>query len=152
MTTIRDVAKRAGVSSMTVSRVINGSGYTSQATRTQVEAAVVELGYVPNALARQLRLKQTKTLALVFSDITNPFFTAVARGVEDAASEHGFSVIYCNTDDSDEAQARQLDALVRKQVDGVILAPAHSSTEPLAFLRRHEIPVVLLDRPLPMPR
>ena len=87
MSTISDVAKRAGVSTMTVSRVVNGTGYTSAETRARVEAAIEELGYVPNALARQLRSKRTKTIALVVSDISNPFFTTIARGVEDVAVE-----------------------------------------------------------------
>src|SRR5664279_6229179 len=93
MTTLNDVAKRAGVSPMTVSRVINNSGYIHKNTRERVEQAIEELGYIPNALARSLRFKQTKTLALVITDITNPYFTTIARGVEDAASEQGFSVI-----------------------------------------------------------
>ena len=84
MTTIREVAKRADVSAMTVSRVLNNSAHISRKARQRVEAAIAELGYVPNALARSLRFKQTNTLALVLTDITNPFFTTVARGVEDA--------------------------------------------------------------------
>jgi len=82
MPTIRDVAKRAGVASMTVSRVINDSGYVSDATRAKVEAAIIELDYVPNMLGPSLRFNQTKTLALVITDITNPFWTTVARGVK----------------------------------------------------------------------
>ena len=78
MSTIRDVAERAGVSTMTVSRVINNSGYISQDAREHVEAAVAEIDYVPNTLARSLRFKQTKTLALILTDITNPFFTTLA--------------------------------------------------------------------------
>ena len=87
MPTVLDVAKRAGVAPITVSRVINNSGYISQKTRERVEAAVEELGYIPNTLARGLRSKQTKTLALIVTDITNPFFTLMARGVEDVAGE-----------------------------------------------------------------
>ena len=91
MPNIQDVAKRAGVAPITVSRVINNSGYVSQETRERVEAAILELGYVPNILARGLRSKRTHTLALVVTDITNPFFTVIARGVEDTASEAGFT-------------------------------------------------------------
>jgi len=94
MATIHDVAQRAGVSPITVSRVINHSGYASRETRERVEAAVAELGYVPNRLARSLRSKRTHTLALVITDITNPFFTTVARGVEDTASDAGYTVIF----------------------------------------------------------
>ena len=121
MSTIRDVAKRAGVSTMTVSRVINHTGYTSRETQQRVEKAIVELGYVPNTLARSLRFKQTKTLALVLTDITNPFFTTLARGVEDAASDKGFNVIFCNTDESEIEQEKYLTMLVQKRVDGVLL-------------------------------
>ncbi len=123
MSTISDVARRAGVSSMTVSRVINGTGYTSAEARARVEAAIEELGYVPNALARQLRSKRTKTIALVVSDISNPFFTTIARGVEDVAMAHGFSVMYCNTDESEAEEEQYLLMLVERQIDGVLLVP-----------------------------
>ncbi len=146
MSTISDVAKRAGVSAMTVSRAINGTGYTSSETRARVEAAVEELGYVPNALARQLRSKRTKTIALVVSDISNPFFTTIARGVEDVAASHGFSVMYCNTDESATEEERYLRVLIERQVDGVLLVPARSSGESFRLLKRHRLPVVVLDR------
>jgi LacI family transcriptional regulator len=149
MSTIRDVAERAGVSTMTVSRVINNSGYFSREARERVEAAIAELGYVPNTLARSLRFKQTKTIALVLTDITNPFFTTLARGAEDVASEEGFNVIFCNTDESEGEQARELTVLVQKRVDGVLLVPAASSAEPVAFLREQGVPVVVLDRRVP---
>src|SRR5258708_8398010 len=146
MSTIGDVAKRAGVSKMTVSRVVNNSGYFSQDTRERVEQAIAELGYVPNTLARSLRFKQTKTIALVLTDITNPFFTTVARGVEDTASEQGFSVMFCNTDESETEEAEYLNVLLQKQVDGVLLVPANCSSESVAFLRDRGTPVVVLDR------
>ncbi|GIL14046.1 MAG: LacI family transcriptional regulator [Chloroflexota bacterium] len=149
MSTIGDVAKRAGVSAMTVSRVINNSGYISQETRERVEQAIAELGYVPNALARSLRFKRTKTIALILTDITNPFFTTLARGIEDAASEQGFSVIFCNTDESQDEEAEYLSVVVQKQVDGVLLVPASSSSESVTFLRDRGVPCVLLDRRLP---
>ncbi len=131
---------------MTVSRVINNSGYISQETRERVEQAVAELGYVPNALARSLRFKQTKTLALVLTDIANPFFTTIARGVEDTASEHGFSVMFCNTDESQDEEVEYLNVLLQKQVDGVLLVPACSSPESIAMIQDRGVPVVLLDR------
>src|SRR5690606_21472525 len=123
--------------------------YIHKETRARVEQAISELGYVPNALARSLRFKQTHTLALVITDITNPFFTTVARGVEDAASEQGFSVIFCNTDESRDDEAEYLNVLVQKQVDGVLLVPAHSSPDSIAFLREREVPFVVLDRRIP---
>lgn len=149
MSTIRDVARRAAVSTMTVSRVLNRTGYVHPATRERIEAAIAELGYVPNSLARSLRSKQTKTLALVLTDITNPFFTTLARGVEDVASDHGFNVIFCNTDESESKQEEYLTVLVQKQVDGVLLVPARSAPEPIAFLQQHGITVVVVDRRAP---
>ncbi len=146
MSTINDVARRAGVSAMTVSRVINNSGYVGAATRRRVEHAIAELRYVPNALARQLRSKRTKILALIVSDITNPFFTTIARGVEDVAAPRGFSVMFCNTDESAAEEARYLRALIERQVDGILLVPTGRSRAPFRTLRGHGVPVVVLDR------
>ena len=135
MSTISDVARLAGVSTMTVSRVINNSGYISQETRERVEKAIGELGYVPNALARYLRFKQTKTIALILTDITNPFFTTIARGVEDVAHKQGFSVVFCNTDESADEETGYLNVLLQKQVDGVLLVPAAMSSDAIPLLR-----------------
>lgn len=146
MTTISDVAKRAGVSAMTVSRVVNNSGPIGADTRRRVEDAIEELGYVPNALGRQLRSKRTKMLGLVLSDITNPYFTTIARGVEDAAHAAGFSVVFCNTDESEADEEQYIRTLVERQVDGILLVPASSSTSTLPLLARRRIPVVILDR------
>jgi LacI family transcriptional regulator len=146
MSTISDVAKRAGVSAMTVSRVVNGTGYASAETRARVEAAIDELGYVPNALARQLRSKRTHTIALVVADISNPFFTTIARGVEDFFVGHGFSVMFCNTDEDEAEEEQYLLMLIERQVDGVLLVPARSSGESLRLLNAHHVPVVVLDR------
>lgn len=146
MSTINDVARRAGVSTMTVSRVINKSGYISHETLERVEKAIAELDYVPNALARSLRFKQTKTIALMLSDITNPFFTTIARGVEDVASANGFSVIYCNTDESREEEAEYLYTLLQKQVDGLLLVPVGNSGDSITYLQERGEPVVVLDR------
>jgi LacI family transcriptional regulator len=152
MTTIRDVARRAGVSTMTVSRVINSSGYSSRETRARVERAVAELGYVPNALARHLRSKRTRTVALVLSDLTNPFFTTIARGVEDVAAAHDFALMFCNTDESESEEIDYLRMLIQRQIDGVLLVPSSNSGASLRLLRSHRIPVVILDRRVPSPR
>jgi LacI family transcriptional regulator len=149
MPTIRDVARLAGVAPITVSRVINNSGYISQETRERVLQAVRQLGYVPNTLARSLRSRQTGMLALVITDVTNPFFTTLARGVEDAASQAGFSVILCNTDENEEKQDRYLHALLQKRVDGVLLVPARLSSQPVQFIRSQNTPVVVADRRIP---
>lgn len=149
MITIRDVARRAGVSTMTVSRVINSSGYASPGTRARVAEAVAELGYVPNAVARHLRSRRTNTIALVLSDITNPFFTTIARGVEDAAAPRGYAVMFANTDESESEEMQYLRMLAQRQIDGVLLVPAGSSSEPYRLMRTQNIPVVVIDRRVP---
>ncbi len=149
MATIHDVAKRAGVAPITVSRVINNSGYFSQDTRARVEAAIAELEYMPNRLASSLRSKRTNTLALVITDITNPFFTTLARGVEDTASDAGYTVVFCNTDESDVKEQKYLQVLLQQQVDGILLVPARSTAASLDVIRKQATPVVILDRRMP---
>jgi LacI family transcriptional regulator len=149
MPTIRDVAKFAGVAPITVSRVVNDSGYVSAETRARVQAAVEELGYVPNMLGPSLRFKQTMTLAMVVTDISNPFWTTVTRGVEDVAQANGYSTILCNTDESEEKQEQYLDMLLRRRIDGILLVPTSSSPDPIRRIQKQGIPVVLLDRRVP---
>lgn len=149
MPTIRDVAKLAGVAPITVSRVINRSSYVNQKTRKLVEAAIEELGYVPNMLGPSLRFKQTMTLAMVITDITNPFWTTVTRGVEDVAQANGYSTILCNTDESEEKQEQYLQMLLRRRIDGILLVPASNSPDPIRLIQRQGIPVVVLDRQIP---
>jgi len=133
---------------MTVSRVINDSGYVSPEARARVQGAIAELGYMPNILARQLRSKRTKTIALVLTDIANPFFTTIARGVEDAARTQGYAVMFCNTDESEAEEIEYVRVLIQRQVDGVLLVPATDSSASLQLLNKHGLPVVVLDRRL----
>jgi len=146
MATIRDVARVAGVSTMTVSRVVNRSGYASADSRKRVEEAIAQLGYVPNAVARHLRSKRTKTIALILSDITNPFFTTIARGVEDAAAPRGYAVMFANTDESESEEIDYIRMLAQRQIDGALLVPAGNRAEPYRLLQSQEIPTVVLDR------
>ena len=146
MVTIRDVAKAAGVSAVTVSRVINGSACVNVKTRERVERAVHELGYLPNIAARSLRSRQTYTFALIVPDITNSFWTTVARGVEDAAQSAGYSIFLCNTDENLTKQENYIKAVLRQRVDGVIIAPFDTNANHLAALRHQETPTVIIDR------
>ena len=109
---------------MTVSRVVNGSGPVSPRLRARVEKALKETGYVPNTVARNLRTKRTDTIGLVMPDITNPFWTTVARGVEDAANSRGYHVIFCNIDENAAKQEEYLTILLQRRIDGVLLVPA----------------------------
>ena len=146
MPTISDVARQAGVSPATVSRVIQGAKNVSPATREKVQRVIENLGYVPSAVAQSLRSKRTRSLALVVSDITNTFWTTVARGVEDVAQRHGYSVLFCNSDENLNKQDQYLDLLISQQVDGVIIAPFDSDARHLDKLRQRSIPTVVIDR------
>ncbi len=144
MPTIREVAKRAGVAPITVSRVINDGHSVSPETRRRVELAIAELDYIPNALGTSLRSKRTQTLALLLSDITNPFWTTVARGVEDTAHARGYHIILCNTDESAAKQDEYLTFLLKKQIDGFLLVP--TSRRSVVTLLKRKTPCVVLDR------
>jgi LacI family transcriptional regulator len=149
MPSIKDVARLAGVAPITVSRVINDSGYVADKTRKKVEDAIEALGYVPNRVARSLRSKQTNTLALVLTDITNPFWTTIARGVEDVASQEGFSVVLCNTDENEAKEHNYVQVLLQKQVDGFLLVPANSTSRSIGLIQKQQVPLVVLDRTVP---
>ena len=146
MTTISDVARRAGVSTVTVSRVINGGSNVKPATRDKVQQAIEEMHYLPNVAARSLRSKRTYTLALLVPDITNSFWTTVARGIEDEAQNGGYSVLLCNTDEDPAKQLRYQDVIISQRVDGVIITPYDSDARNLARLRDRKIPIVVIDR------
>ncbi|MDM5227184.1 LacI family DNA-binding transcriptional regulator [Cytobacillus sp. NJ13] len=147
MTTIYDIAKKANVSPMTVSRVINNKGSISEKTREKVEAVIKELNYIPNSAAQSLNIKKTKLLSLIITDITNPFFTKVARGAADKANQMGYQLILCNTDEDYEKESDYINALISKRVDGVIIAPTgDSSIKNLNKLIKNRIPFTLIDR------
>ncbi|SFU84704.1 substrate-binding domain-containing protein [Alicyclobacillus macrosporangiidus] len=147
MANISDVARLAGVSPMTVSRVINHSGHVKEETRLRVLRAMKELNYVPNDLARSLVRRRTDTLALIVPDITNPFFTTVARGTEDTARKNDFRVVLCNSDEDPAKELEYIRMCVSIRVDGVIIAAAgDGSRKNLELLDSFEIPYVLVDR------
>lgn len=150
MVTIYDVAAKAGVSAMTVSRVINNTGKISEKTRTKVTRVMEELGYVPNQTARSLVLQQTKLLFLLITDIMNPFYTTLARGAEDAAKRSGYRLLFGNSDENLEKEADYVTTILTTRVDGVLVAPAGDPSLPhLNSLRKHNVPFVLLDREVP---
>lgn len=146
MTTLRDVARRAGVSPMTVSRVVNGSGQVSRDLRERVEQALTETGYIPNTVARNLRTRRTDTIALLMPDMTNPFFTALAHGVETSAREVGISLIIANSDEREDEEQRLVQVLLQRQVDGILLIPAGAGAEAIRRCRAHDVPVIIVDR------
>ncbi|HLI88468.1 MAG TPA: LacI family DNA-binding transcriptional regulator [Ktedonobacteraceae bacterium] len=149
-TTIYDVAKLAGVSATTVSKVLNGTGRISKATRLRVESVVAELQYTPSIIASALKKNQTFNIGLLIPDITNPFYGELARTIEDEALHQNYSVLICSTDNAPERERKQLELLIRKHLDGIIVATAERSdnTEPAKLLERG-ISVVFIDRVIP---
>ncbi len=143
---IREVAVRAGVSVGTVSNVLNRPESVSGETRERVNAAIAELGFVRNDSARQLRVGRSRTLGLVVLDVANPFFTDVARGVEEVANRHGLAVILCNTDENPDKEVSHLDLLSEMRVQGVLINPVDQSDGHIGALRERGTPVVMFDR------
>ena len=146
--TLKELAVRARVHPSTISRVANHdpSLRIAQDTRQRIEALLKETEYRPNGVARGLKLRQTFVLAVVIPDITNPFFAALFRGVEDGASPHGYNVLLCNTDGSPERQRSHLQSLQTRRVDGVILASSFLKDPTVRWLRHQHIPYVLVNR------
>ena len=147
---IVDVAEAAQVSAATVSRALNHSSRVDPVLAERVRATAERLGYRPNAVARNLRRQGTQVWALIITDINNPFYTAVARGVEDQASESGFSVLLCNTDEDQSKEDRYLEVAAQERVAGVILAPRASDSD-VSGLLSSKIPLVAVDRQLDQP-
>ncbi len=145
MTTIYDIAKKAGVSPATVSRVLNNKPGLKESTRQKVLQIAKELNYSPNYLARSLKKQRTDTIALIVSDITNPFFTTLARGVEDKASQNGFNVIFCNTDEDIEKEKAYLELMLQRRVDGILIASC-SDGKTFSLFCKKNVPLVLVDR------
>jgi len=145
MTRIKDVAKLAGVSTATVSRVLANHSRVKEGTRRKVIDAVEQLNYRPNLIARSLRAQKSAKIGLVVSDVRNPFFTAISRAVEDAAYEQGYSVLMCNTDENPEKEELYLNVLHDENVAGVIFSPTKQFSARFRSPRSN-IPYVMIDR------
>ena len=133
----------------TVSNVLNRPDIVAGPTRDRVSASIRELGFVRNESARQLRAGRSRTIGLVVLDVANPFFTDLARGVEDEASKAGLAVILCNSDDQERKEKRYLEVLEEHRVQGVLITPVAGSGSRLARLQKRGTPVVLVDRRSP---
>jgi LacI family transcriptional regulator len=148
---IYDVAREARVSVFTVSAVVNQKTHVGKRLRDRVEAAIRKLNYRPNLLARSLAKQKTHTLGMIIPDITNPFFPMVVRGAEDAAQRHGYNLLLCNSDDTQEKEEGALELLLSNRVDGILLTKvvsdiAHSIRQ---MLQDMKVPVVLMMRTVP---
>jgi LacI family transcriptional regulator len=144
--TIYDVAKKVGVSTATVSRAISNSGYVRKDLKEQILQVARAMDYQPNSLARGLVTKESYILGLIMPDISNPFFPALARGIEDVANENGYNVLLCNTDGSSAKETDYINVLRSRQADGVIFTTSQVNPKNAKSLIEAGIPVVLADR------
>lgn len=146
MATMKDVAKLAKVSTSTVSHVLNSTRYVSPEIKKRVLQAMEELHYTPSALARSLKKKETKTLGMLISNSTNPFYAEVIKGVERCCYLRGYNLILCNTENSIERMQASLEMLLQKQVDGLfIMCKDGNSNEFNLFERYEPVPTVVMD-------
>ena len=143
---MKDVAELARVSVSTVSHVMNGTRRVSEETRGDVLAAVEELSYKPNLLAKGLKTRRTYTIGLLIPDIQNSFFTSVVRGVEDVALSCGYHLFLCNTDEDPGREEEYITELAKKRVDGLMVAPSARRGSHFGRLRDEGMPFVFLDR------
>ena len=151
MATIRDVARLAGVSTATVSATLNKTAFVSPGLQERVEHAVSTLGYAPSAVARSLKTGVTKLLGLIIADVMNPFFTELVHVIGESAQAQGYRLILCHSDQDVEKELDFLRVLRAQRVDGIILAPSGTAADyRRADLRHYAIPIVLLDRDVPI--
>jgi LacI family transcriptional regulator len=148
--TIKDVAVKAGVSTTTVSHVVNGTRFVSDELRERVLGAIQDVGYFPNNVARGLRRGDTATIGLMVPDNSNPYFAEIAKNIEDIGFTQGYSVILCNSAGDLDRETAYINTLLSKQVDGVIFIAAHNEPQNLMRLKQMNIPVILVDRDVPL--
>lgn len=142
---LKDIAETLGVSQSTVSRAMSGSGRVSSRTRQRVLRAVKQVGYTPNDVARSLRRRNAKTIGILVTDITNPFFSSVIKGAQTACRENGYSVLLANSDEDADIEAEALQLMLEKQVSGLILATTGDGQTQIDRYRALGIPVVFID-------
>jgi len=144
--TMKDVAGRAGVSTATVSHVINDTRFVEDETKQRVLQAIAELGYRPSAVARSLTTNRTQTIGVVVSDASNYFFADVLRGIEDIFRPQNYNIIVCNTSEILERESNYLDLLLRQRVDGIIAAATSQRWGVLSEAESQHTPIVFVDR------
>ena len=142
---IKDVAKEAGVSIATVSRVLNDIDVVNEDTKTRVKDAIAKLGYRPNIVARSLKTQKTKTLGIIIPDISNQFYPEIVRGAEDVANIYDYNIMLCNTDLDKEKEIEYLKILKEKMADGIIYMSNSLDEDIMALLRELNLPTVLIE-------
>lgn len=149
--TISDIARKAGVSSATVSRVLNDSGYVKQSTREKIEAAIKEMNFTPSAIARSLSKNETNTIGVIVPDITNSYFGEVIKGISEVAEANNLNIILFNTDNYLEKEVRALNVLREQRIKGIIMTPGfgeENNKEYIETINNLNIPIVLVSADL----
>jgi LacI family transcriptional regulator len=146
--TMKQVAREANVSTATVSRVLTGSGFVSDEVKARVKEAIQKLQYQPNMVARSLKQDKTHTIGVVIPDISNPFFSAISRGLEDVVRQEGYHLIFCSSDEKPTKEEELLQVLWEKRVDAVVLATAGHNEAVIRRLSQAGLQLLLLDRNL----
>jgi LacI family transcriptional regulator len=143
---MKDVARQAGVSTSTVSHVINKDRFVSDTITEKVNAAIKSLNYAPSALARSLKLNQTHTIGMLITASTNPFYSELVRGVERSCFERGYSLVLCNTEGDEQRMNSNLETLMQKRVDGLLLLCTETHQPSQEIMQRYpSIPTVMMD-------
>jgi len=147
--TLNDIAHRAGVSTATVSRALNGRVEISRETIIRVKSIAADLGYIPKRTGRARQARRSKTIGLVIADSSNPLFSKIVKGAQDMTCQHGFDLILSNTDESYDRERHSIAALIDSGVDGLLLTPAQSKRDDITSLIRNGLPFVLVGRHFP---
>lgn len=150
--TLKSISEKLGISVSTVSRVLNGKSNhyrISKETEELILKATKELNYIPNQLARGLRLKRTNSIGYIIPDISNPFFASIAKSVEKSARKFGYSILLCDSEENTEIEFAALQLMLNRKVDGLIISPVGLEVSHLKFVSQKNVPVVLLDRYFP---
>lgn len=144
--TLKEVAKLAGVSTATVSNALNETKYVSEEVKDKINRAIEELNYQPNIVAKSLRVQESRIIGVLISDVANPFFSIVVRGIEEELSKSNYSILLCNTDSSVEKERKYLEVMIGKRVDGLVVSSAGNTGDYFRSLDKTGVPIVFLNR------
>lgn len=143
---LKDIAREAGISTTTVSRALNNKDAINPLTRKRILKLAREMGYTPNAMARGLKTSRSATIGVVITDISDPFFAPIIKGIEKAARQEGYHLILSNTDENYQMEEEVLETLIERRVDGLLITPVQTSSQDIVELKKKRLPFVLLCR------
>ncbi|WP_099159504.1 LacI family DNA-binding transcriptional regulator [Virgibacillus ndiopensis] len=146
--TIKDIAEKSGVSTATVSRVLNKNGYASTEIKNKVFSVAKELNYRPNGIARSLKMHKTNTIGIIIPDISNPYFMKISKGIEDIIQKEDYILIFVSGDENPVKEEKTLKVLLENRVEGIVLATSSEDDENITKIQQAGVPVVLIDRKL----